>query len=141
MQKYILIDSCYWFGLFDVKDQYKDYSNEVKDVINGHKLIIPFPSLYEVLNSKFIRNKIALNSIENLIKSGDIILLEDEIYRQNALENVYSIYRTQLPQISLVDSIIREILSDTDIKIDVLVTYNEKDFKDVCDKRRITILP
>lgn len=136
-----MIDSCYWFGLFDVKDQYKDYSNEVKDIIKGHKLIIPYPSLYEVLNSKFIRNKLALNSIERLIKSGDIILLEDEIYREKALENVYSIYRTRLPQISLVDSIIREILSDKEIKIDALVTYNEKDFKDICDVRRITILP
>lgn len=141
MEKYILIDSCYWFGLFDIKDQYKDYSNEVRDVIKGHKLIVPYPSLYEVLNSKFIKNKIALNTIESLIKSGEIILLEDEEYRQNALENVYSIYRTQLPQISLVDSIIREMLSDPRVKIDVLVTYNEKDFKDVCDKYRIIILP
>lgn len=141
MEKYILIDSCYWFGLFDIKDQYKNYSNEVKDIIKGHKLIIPYPSLYEVLNSKFIKNKIALNTIESLIKSGEIILLEDEGYRQNALENTYSIHRTQLPQISFVDSIIREILSDPKIRIDVLVTYNEKDFKDVCDRYRITILP
>src|SRR5690606_5112840 len=129
MEKYILIDSCYWFGLFDIKDQYKNYSNEVKDIIKGHKLIIPYPSLYEVLNSKFIKNKIALNTIESLIKSGEILLLEDEEYRQNALENTYSIYRTQLPQISFVDSIIREILSDPKIRIDVLVTYNEKDFR------------
>ncbi len=141
MKQHIMIDSCYWFGLFDIKDQYKNYSDEVKELLVGHKLVVPYPSLYEVLNSKFIKNKIALNTIENLIKSGEIVLLEDEEYRQTALENVYSIYRTQIPQISLVDSIIREILSDPNIKIDALVTYNVKDFKDVCDTRKIAIFP
>ena len=141
MNKYIIIDSCYWFGLFDVKDQYYDYSNSVKDIIKGFKLIVPFPSLYEVLNSTFIKNKLALNTIENLIKSGEIILLEDEEYRDKALENTYSIHRKPIPSISLVDSIIREILSDTNVKVEALVTYNEKDFKDICDLRGITILP
>ena len=124
-----------------MKDQYRNYSNEVKDIIKDYKLVIPYPSLYEILNSKFIKNKIALNSIENLIKSGEIKLLEDEKYRDRALENTYSIHRIQIPQISFVDSIIREMLSDTNVKIDALVTYNEKDFKDVCDIRGIPILP
>lgn len=140
MEKYILVDSCYWFGLYDVKDQHSSFAKEVEPIISGYKLIIPFPSLYEVLNSKFIRNKIALNSIEKQIKSGDIILLEDEKYRESALENTYSIYRKQIPQISLVDSIMREMLSDVKLRIDYLVTVNEKDFKDVCDIRKITIL-
>ncbi|CEN54154.1 hypothetical protein [Capnocytophaga canis] len=141
MTQIVLIDSCYWFGLYDEKDQYHSESEGISEMLRDCTIVIPFPSLYEVLNSTFIRRRTALDSLENVIKSGKVSLLPDDKYRDSALENVYKVHKEPMPKISLVDSIIREILSDTNVRIDALVTYNEKDFKDVCDRRNITILP
>ena len=43
--------------------------------------------------------------------------------------------------ISLVDAVIREMLADTNIKIDSFITFNPSDFQDVCLRRRIEIFP
>ena len=138
--KYILIDSCYWFGLYDKNDPYHEYSKIIAELIDNYKIIIPYPSLYEVLNSAFIKKKLWLNSFEELMSSDRVEFVYDEKYRDDALKNTYSIHRTISPQISLVDSIIREIIKDINIKIDYVVTYNEKDFKDVCDIRGLEII-
>jgi tryptophanase len=42
-------------------------------------------------------------------------------------------------QISLVDMVVRYILSDTKIKITGLITFNEKDFLDICKRRKMPI--
>lgn len=138
--KYILIDSCYWFGFYDKNDPYHEDSKAISELINNYKIIVPYPSLYEVLNSAFIKKKLWLNSFEELMNSDRVEFIYDEKYREQALKNTYSIHRTTSPQISLVDSIIREIIKDINIKIDYVVTYNEKDFKDVCDIRGLQII-
>lgn len=138
--KYILVDSCYWFGLLDDKDSYHLSANSIADLIKDYKIIVPYPSMYEVLNSKFIKSKNRLLQFEEIMKSDRIKFVFDEIYRDEALKNTYSIHRKIIPQISLVDSIIREVIRDINIKIDYLVTFNEKDFKDVCDIRNIEIV-
>ena len=74
------------------------------------------------------------------MKSNKVEFIYDETYRDEALNNTYSIHRKTVPQISLVDSIIREILKDINVKIDFLVTFNQKDFKDVCDIRNIELI-
>ena len=96
--------------------------------------------MYEVLNSKFIKSKNRLSQFEEIMKSGKVEFLFDESYRDEALKNTYSIHRRTIPQISLVDSIIREVIKDINIKIDYVITFNEKDFKDVCDIRSIEIV-
>ena len=140
MEKYVLIDSGYWFGLYDKLDSYHNSANDIADKIENYKIIVPYPSMYEVLNSKFIKNKQRLSQFEETMKSDKIEFIFDEDYREDAINNTYSIHRKVTPQISLVDSIIREMLKDVNIKIDFLVTFNEKDFKDVCDIRKIKII-
>ncbi len=140
MKKYILIDSGYWFGLFDKNDSYHKSANVIADLIIDHKIIVPYPSMYEVLNSKFIKDKQRLTQFEEAMRSENVEFILDEGYRENALINTFSIHRKSVPKISLVDSIIREIIKDINIKIDFLVTFNEKDFKDVCDIRKIDII-
>ncbi|AWH84556.1 hypothetical protein HYN59_05230 [Flavobacterium album] len=141
MDKYILVDTGYWFGLLDPSDSYHQQAQEVAEIISDYTLIIPFPTLYEVLNSSFIKNKAALENLENLIKSEKTALIYDESYRDNALHNVYQVHKSPIPKVALVDSIIREILKDINIKVDGLVTFNVKDFKDLCDIRNISIIP
>jgi len=42
--------------------------------------------------------------------------------------------------ISLCDVLIRLLIEDVNLRIDALLTFNEKDFVDVCRKRRGEIL-
>jgi hypothetical protein len=42
--------------------------------------------------------------------------------------------------LSLVDRVIREMLEDRSLGLDVMVTFNQRDFADVCERRRIEIL-
>ncbi|KAA6332714.1 hypothetical protein EZS27_018809 [termite gut metagenome] len=36
--------------------------------------------------------------------------------------------------------IIRSMLDDTDLKIDALITFNERDFSDICRQRKIKLI-
>lgn len=140
MNKYILIDSGYWFGLLDKRDPYHIPANTIADLIEDYKIIVPYPSMYEILNSAFIKDKHRMVRFEEIMKSDKVEFIFDELYRDDALNNTYSVHRKPMPQISLVDSIIREIIKDINVKIDYVVTFNEKDFKDVCDIRKIEIV-
>ena len=140
MKKYILIDSGYWFGFFTKTDKHHTTARVIADLIKDFVLVVPFPSMYEVLNSKFIKNKQILLQFEQTMNSNRVEFIYDESYRENALINTYDVHRKPIPKISLVDSIIREILKDTNIKIDYVATFNEKDFKDVCDMRNVQII-
>lgn len=67
-------------------------------------------------------------------------LIDDEDYKNDALNFTFeSSIRNNRP-LSLVDNIIRLMLNDKQIKIDYLISFNNKDFIDVCLSRRIEFL-
>jgi len=43
--------------------------------------------------------------------------------------------------LSLLDSLLRVVISDPNTRIDFLATYNNADFHDVCAARRVELLP
>ncbi len=52
------------------------------------------------------------------------------------------IFENQTPwlSLSLVDEVIRSALLDTDVKIDAMITFNPRDFYDICSDRRIELI-
>lgn len=42
--------------------------------------------------------------------------------------------------LSMVDCLMRLMLDDTGLRIDYLATWNNRDFEDVCQRRRIGII-
>jgi hypothetical protein len=67
-------------------------------------------------------------------------LVHDDDYRENILydfieENKY------FSKFSLVDMIINRMIDDINLKVNYLFTYNKKDFIDICNRRKIEILP
>ncbi|MBI1307435.1 MAG: hypothetical protein GC181_12610 [Bacteroidetes bacterium] len=141
MNNFILTDTCFWIGLLDVTDQYHNESMAISDIIQDSILIIPYPCLYESLNTKLIRNKKRLAHFEQLIRANNIQLFGDEKYRESALEQVFSKNKKHYEQnFSLVDAVLREILKDVNVKIEYLISYNEKDFYDICAIRNIHII-
>jgi predicted nucleic acid-binding protein len=139
MSKIILTDTCFWLGLVDPRDQYHEMSNTIADVIEGHQIVFPWPCLYETISTHLTRRREQLLYLEKLIKKPEIILLDDTEYKDNALEEVFNSNRLGLTY-SLTDSVIREILKDINVRINYLVTFNNRDFEDICQKRQIEIL-
>ncbi len=141
MQKYILTDTCFWIGLIDDTDQHHNDSTTISKVVEEATLILPYPCLYETVNTKLTRNKKRLVFFEQLIRRSNVELISDSKYREIALDKVFSRNRKYDDYShSLVDAVLREIILDIDIKIDYLISFNERDFIDVCVKRNIEFL-
>ena len=93
--------------------------------------------MYELLRTKFVKNKTALAEIKQLFLNGRITKINDDRYRELALDLTLS---EEKRNISLVDNIIRLMLDDKDVDVKGLVTFNVGDFQDVCLKNRVEIL-
>lgn len=140
MNKNILTDSCFWLGLVDNKDQHHSDAKTIVDLIENNTIIIPWPCLYETISTHLARRRERLLFFEEIISKPNIVLLDDNIYKYEALKQVFQFNRLSGFTYSLTDSVIREILKDVNVKINYLVTFNEPDFKDVCDQRLIEII-
>lgn len=140
MSKIVLTDSCYWLGLVDPKDQHHETSIAIGELINNFKIIVPWPCLFESVSTRLVRNKERTIFFENVIRKPEIELFDDDKYRYNALTQVFELNRVRGNSYSLVDSVLREILKDKNVRIDYLVTFNERDFQDLCDERQIVIV-
>lgn len=136
----LIVDSGFWYGLADVSDAYNNVAAEIFNRLKTKaKFLIPYPTLYEVLDTRLMKplkdgsNPRAgvllakFNGEPNRflrIKDTDYI---DQAYRLTAFENRRGL--------SFVDNIIRVMLADNSLKIDGLITFNTKDFADVCRNR------
>ena len=104
------------------------------------KIIIPFPSLYELMNTRFAKRVDYMESFKKFIEGENVILVDDSPYKDTALElTIDSSIHLKKP-FSLVDMIIRLMVSDVDMNIHYLLTFNKSDFIDVCLPRNIEIL-
>lgn len=139
MGKSILVDTGFWYALFDRKDHGDNHetASTAYELFKAHNILVPWPSLYETLNTRFVKNRIILNTFEKILKGKQSILICDNDYKERALET--TIHNNFL-YFSLVDAVIREMLMDRKLRIDYLASFNPKDFKDICDKREIDII-
>lgn len=53
----VLVDTGFWFALYDEKDQYHNKALKVMDRLINSRFLIPFPTLYETLNTSFVKKK------------------------------------------------------------------------------------
>ncbi len=136
----VLIDTGFWIALYNPRDEYYDNAHELLEIIQGTNIVLPWPTLYETINTRLSKNTDGINQFGKILKQPNTVLLEDAEYRERALEYSLQNSANSKRPISLVDSIIREILSDVNVDIHYLITYNKKDFIDLCLKRRIEIL-
>lgn len=139
MAKSILIDSGFWFAFFDNRDQYHEEALIYYEYFAHHTLVLPWPTMYETLNTRFSRRHVWVNEFLKIKKRHNILFVDDRNYREPALELFLSIYDKPYKPFSLVDIVIRNILDDFSLKIDSIVTFNRSDFIDVCHKRQIEI--
>lgn len=136
----ILIDTGFWYALYDQRDPYYNKANEIAEYLMLGQIIIPFPTLYETVNSRFSHNKKGMSEFKILLERDNFNIIDDLDYKLTSLEFSFNSTLILNRPLSLVDTVIREMLSDESLKIDYLITFNIKDFIDVCSRRNITIL-
>jgi len=137
MSKKIIADSGYWFALFDERDKYHEEAQVLEDDMRVHTLLVPWPTLYESINTRLIRRRHNVVRFQKFLEMPSTFLIEDLPYRDASLE---AVLRNQGRSYSLTDQVIRSIIADNSISIDAFVGFNPQDFHDVCYTRGIEML-
>ena len=138
----ICVDSSFLIALYDEGDEHhldaeciflKYFDN------SSNQLFVPWPILYESVSSRMVKHK---NKIDKLWRDwqilrgqGRLYLQDDLPFREKAITECFEETRKPFIQyraLSLVDRVIRNILSETSFKIDLFVTFDVKDFIDIC---------
>jgi len=136
----IITDTGFWYALYDKRDQHHEKANELAEYLELGNILLPFPTLYESINTRFTRRKEWVKEFYKVIKKDNVVFIEDVEYKNDALnlsfENTINLNRP----ISLVDSVIRLMLDDKNLKVDYLITFNPGDFFDICKKRKIKLI-
>lgn len=136
----VIIDTGYWRAIYDSLDDYHNISVDIsKRIINSreYRLVIPFPTMYELLRTEFVKRKSALQNIDYIIKDvSRVDLIYDERYRDKAYSEMIMTKRN----LSFVDCIVRAMLDDANLNIKGLITFNNGDFDDICRKKRIELI-
>lgn len=127
--KRLLVDSCIWYAIWDKTDDKHSYCEVIERTISTHQLIIPYPILYETLNSRFVGNR--YKQCENFFKvlnsTGKVTFVPDGKYRENALR-ILNASSDSYQQYSLVDMIIRLMMEDMSLGSLSVYSFNIKDF-------------
>ena len=140
MANRILVDTGFWYAVFNKTDCYNELAESLLEKYfdkPAYEILVPFPTMYELLRTKFVKNKVALREIKEMFHSCKITRCDDDAYRSCALELTLNEPRRN---ISMVDNIIRLMLDDKSIAPKGLITFNVADFQDVCQKNHIEIL-
>ncbi|MCC5944580.1 MAG: hypothetical protein JJT94_06565 [Bernardetiaceae bacterium] len=81
-----------------------------------------------------------MEKFKKIIERKNVTLLDDVIYKETALKLTFETTLLQDRPLSLVDTTIRIMLDDRNLKIDYLLSFNRADFFDICQKRNIQII-
>jgi predicted nucleic acid-binding protein len=133
----IVIDTGYLFGLFDSRDDHYSQANEKAHFIEITRVLLPWPVLYETINTRFVRSGFMIG-FERLLTRSNVHLIDDFSYREAAYETVFK--RDNRRNLSLCDVLIRLLIDDINLQVSGLLTFNAKDFHDICRERKVTIL-
>lgn len=137
----ILLDSGVWYALCDSRDRTasREVIDEIYARVKVHTIVVPWPIVYETLRTRFVRSRPAMERFKQEIKSPRIILLDDAPYRDDALAHAIDWSLRRGRALSMVDCVLRLLLDDVQTRIQYLVTFNQRDFVDVCERRRIEV--
>ena len=138
--RYALADTGIWFAMFDRRDQHADEIQEKALVLDRCRVVLPWPTLYETLRTRMMRNTYALRQFEKYLTRPQVQYLDDSRYREAALELAFESSLRHSRPLSMVDCLITLVLDDRNVKLHYLATFNDRDFADVCRKRGIGLV-
>ena len=136
----VLIDTGFWYAFYDESDEHHDKAIKLMPYLEKHTILIPYPSLYETINTRFSKRTIWMSSFRSLMNSSTCCFVHDEKYKEDTLKMTFSTSLEKRRPISLVDMVMRQMLDDVNLKTDAIVTFNPEDFYDVCMKKNKIII-
>ena len=136
----IIIDSGFWFALYDPRDANHRNANNISEYLTLGNILMPYPTLYETINSRFAKRVHWMNEFENLVYQRNVNFIDDSDYKDEAINLTFNTNNLPIYAISLVDMTIRLMLDDNRLNIDYLISFDRHDFIDVCHKNFIEII-
>ena len=136
----IILDTCFWRAIYDTNDAHYKKAQLIADKYidkAAYKILVPYPTMYELLRTEFVKNKPILDSVSTLLSKKCFEKVCDVPYRDRALELTFSNNKRNL---SVVDNLVRLMLDDTNLRIEGIVTFNVGDFSDVCRNNSIVLI-
>ncbi len=140
MSKRIIIDTGFWHALFNPHDQYHDKAEELLTYLELGEVVIPYPTMYETINTDFAGRKNRAIALKEILSKSNVRYIYDDDYRDIAINMAFDSCLNKGWSLSLVDTIIRLMIDDVNIRINYLISFNVGDFADVCKKRNVEIL-
>lgn len=134
--QYILLDTGFLFALLSPRDEHHERANRIYDQIEKFHGLVPWPVLYEVLNTKLVRGPDRLGRLKVLLQSPGIRRIADEPYREGALAECFEGGTSA----SLVDRVLAGVVLDPNVRVHAIVTFNPRDFTSAARKRRIAMI-
>ena len=131
-----LVDTGYFIALYDERDEHNKLAQSNKRLLDLHPVVLPWPVLYETINTRFAKKASAMTRIDAIIAKADTRLLDDSLYRDAAYRQVQTSRQRPL---SLVDAVLRAVIEDKNVRISGLLTFNVGDFHDVCRSCRVDL--
>jgi predicted nucleic acid-binding protein len=139
MSEVLLADAGYWFGLFDARDQHHNDIVKTADLFDASPLVVPWPSLYETLRTRFVRRQAWVLRLDERLRRPNVEFIEDRWPRE-VYERVVEYSTRERRSISMVDMYCRLLIEDPGIRIDYFLTTNPGDFYDVCAQNRVELV-
>ncbi|MGD0736232.1 MAG: hypothetical protein ABR976_13845 [Terracidiphilus sp.] len=145
----ICVDAGFLIALYDRRDSHHERASEQFKLFfapesRRNVLLAPWPILYESLNTRQARSHAAVQQLAadwNILGQREqLTLLDDTAYRDQAVSDYLEVFGAGQRVFSLADRVIRAVLCDAGNRIDALLTYNGRDFSDVCATNRIQLI-
>jgi predicted nucleic acid-binding protein len=86
----IIVDTGFWIALLDPMDDPKKSQEAelISETIENFNIIIPYPTLYEFVNTKLSR-KAAKLEFERILGLPNVMTVPDATYRDKALKSFF----------------------------------------------------
>lgn len=136
----LIVDTGFWLAFFDKRDSNHSNASKKSDCLERLNILFPWPVLYETLRTRFIKDATRVQNFEKLLKRPNIKFIDDEYYRKNALDSTFKNSLIEKRPISMIDMLLRLMIEDINLNIRYILTFNLRDFNDICRKRQIEIL-
>lgn len=136
----VIVDTGVWYAMFDGRDNNHQDVQGKAELLSILTVAIPWPTAYETLRTRFVRNSGALRQFELFLQSPNIEFVDDDDFRERALRLAFESSLRRSRPLSMVDCLIRLMLDDKNIRVGYLATFNRGDFLDVCLKNRVEII-
>lgn len=133
----VLVDSGYFFALMNRRDAHHEEAVASREWLDKLRIVIPWPILYETLNTRFMRKSAWIQEFEGIMDRAELI--DDRPYRDRILDAASGNtgFRAEL---ILVDRVMMEVAQDKNIRIGAILTFNHRDFEIFCAHNRIEYL-